>query len=116
MSEQTQHQHLYNTRRWKNLRRHQRKIEPLCRFCKQRGINTPGEHVDHIIPHNGDVNLFFLGELQTLCADCHNRIKRMAELHGFRPDVGLDGWPVDPNHPANRTRPSLTLVKGNHDG
>jgi hypothetical protein len=30
--------------------------------------------------------------------------KRFVELHGFRPDIGLDGWPLDPNHPANRGR------------
>jgi hypothetical protein len=22
--------------------------------------------------------------------------------HGYRPDIGEDGWPVDPNHPANK--------------
>jgi 5-methylcytosine-specific restriction endonuclease McrA len=109
-SHPTQHQHLYNTKRWQRLRRYQRQIEPLCRFCKERGIVTPGAVVDHVIPHNGDVNLFYTGELQTLCADCHDRIKRMEELHGFRPDVGLDGWPLDPKHPANRSRPSLALV------
>jgi hypothetical protein len=21
-------------------------------------------------------------------------------MRGFRPDVGLDGWPLDPNHPV----------------
>jgi 5-methylcytosine-specific restriction protein A len=111
MSNPTQHQHLYNTKRWQRLRRHQRRIEPLCRFCKERGIVTPGEVVDHVIPHNGDRNLFFLGELQTLCKPCHDQAKRVEELHGFRPDVGLDGWPLDPKHPANRSRPSLTLIE-----
>jgi hypothetical protein len=24
----------------------------------------------------------------------------MVELHGFRPDIGIDGWPLDPNHPV----------------
>jgi len=26
--------------------------------------------------------------------------KRFVELRGFRPDIGLDGWPLDPNHPV----------------
>jgi hypothetical protein len=27
-----------------------------------------------------------------------------AELHGYRPDIGLDGFPTDPDHPFNRVR------------
>ena len=104
---------LYNSQRWRNLRRHQRRIEPLCRFCKQRGINTPGTIVDHVIPWRGDANAFFTGELQTLCDACHFRIKQQAELLGYRLDAGLDGWPIDPKHPANRPRPSLRLVLAN---
>jgi hypothetical protein len=23
-------------------------------------------------------------------------------LYGYRRDIGLDGYPLDPNHPANR--------------
>jgi 5-methylcytosine-specific restriction enzyme A len=109
-SHPTQHQHLYGTRRWKRLRRLHRQSEPLCRFCKERGINTPGEVVDHVIPHNGDVNLFYCGQLQTLCRNCHDRDKRNAELHGFRPDAGVDGFPLDKRHPFYRERPSLKLV------
>jgi hypothetical protein len=26
------------------------------------------------------------------------------EINGYAPDVGLDGWPIDPLHPANRVR------------
>jgi hypothetical protein len=26
------------------------------------------------------------------------------ELNGYAPDVGLNGWPIDPLHPANRVR------------
>lgn len=103
-------QPLYGTEKWRRLARHQRRIEPLCRFCKQRGINTPATQADHIVPHNGDRNAFFTGELQSLCDACHHRVKQSAETLGFRLDVGTDGWPIDPLHPANRKRPSLTLV------
>jgi hypothetical protein len=30
--------------------------------------------------------------------------KRFVEQRGYRPDCGLDGYPLDPNHPFNRTR------------
>jgi hypothetical protein len=26
------------------------------------------------------------------------------EINGYAPDIGLDGWPIDPLHPANRVR------------
>ena len=95
---------LYGTEKWRRRSLHQRRIEPLCRMCKQRGINTPGTLADHVIPHRGDVNAFWLGELQTLCDACHFGIKQQSERLGFRPDVGVDGWPTDPKHPANRAR------------
>jgi hypothetical protein len=38
---------------------------------------------------------------------------RQIELHGYRTDIGLDGFPTDPNHPFNRARSShLTLAGG----
>jgi hypothetical protein len=42
--------------------------------------------------------------LQSLCEPCHKSAKRQIELRGYRYDVGLDGYPTDPNHPFNRTR------------
>jgi hypothetical protein len=30
--------------------------------------------------------------------------KRRIELRGYRTDIGLDGFPTDPNHPFNRAR------------
>ena len=38
------------------------------------------------------------------CKPCHDSAKRFVETRGYRPDGGLDGWPLDPNHPANRAR------------
>jgi hypothetical protein len=37
-----------------------------------------------------------------LCEPCHNSAKRQIELRGYRCDVGIDGYPIDPNHPFNR--------------
>src|SRR5215469_15563239 len=30
--------------------------------------------------------------------------KRQIELHSFRTDIGLNGFPIDPNHSFNRAR------------
>jgi hypothetical protein len=26
-------------------------------------------------------------------------------MYGYQRDVGVDGWPIDPNHPANKPGP-----------
>jgi 5-methylcytosine-specific restriction protein A len=94
--------HLYDTARWQRLRQHQLQIEPLCAFCRERGIVTPATIADHVTPHRGDINKFWLGKLQSLCLDCHSNAKQFQENRGFMKDVGADGFPIDPNHPFNR--------------
>lgn len=90
----------YGLQRWKKRRNHQLKTEPLCRLCLDRGHVTPAAIADHVTPHKGDWNQFRLGELQSLCADCHKG-KWATDRQGFRNDIGDDGWPTDPQHPAN---------------
>jgi 5-methylcytosine-specific restriction protein A len=58
---------------------------------------------DHITPHRGDWNEFRLGAIQSLCASCHKGPKDHLERYGFSAEVGEDGKPLDPNHPAYRT-------------
>ncbi len=57
---------------------------------------------DHVVPHKGDEVRFWTGPFQTLCPDHHDRRKQSEERAGFSLEAGLDGWPVDPGHPANR--------------
>jgi 5-methylcytosine-specific restriction enzyme A len=90
--------------RWKNRARHQLAIHPLCRYCMERGIVTPATIADHVEPHRGDINKFWLGELQSLCKNCHDSGKKAEEQRGYRIDIGADGWPLDPNHPAYAKR------------
>jgi hypothetical protein len=45
---------------------------------------------------------FVTGKLQSLCEPCYRSAKRQIELRGYRYDVGIDGYPIDPNHPFNR--------------
>ncbi|MBV9725745.1 MAG: HNH endonuclease [Gammaproteobacteria bacterium] len=60
--------------------------------------------VDHIEPHRGDWTAFMTGDLHSLCEPCHKSAKRQIELRGYRYDLGLDGYPTDPNRPFNRAR------------
>jgi 5-methylcytosine-specific restriction protein A len=50
--------------------------EPDCREC-----GSPFDlHVDHIVPHRGDYELFFRREnLQVLCSVCHGRKTKKGE-------------------------------------
>lgn len=57
--------------------------------------------VDHRTPHRGIERLFFdATNLQSLCADHHDRIKQTIEARGYDTSVGDDGWPVDQQHRA----------------
>jgi hypothetical protein len=85
---------------WKRRRDLQLLHEPLCRECRKRGKVTPATVADHVEPHHGDWNSFRLGKLQSLCATCHNSLKRTVELRGYDPMIGADGLPVDQRHPA----------------
>jgi 5-methylcytosine-specific restriction protein A len=95
---------LYSTARWQRIRKYQLMEHPLCKYCAERGLVTPATVCDHVEPHRGDVGKFWCGPFQSLCKPCHDSAKRFVEERGYRPDVGLDGWPLDPNHPANRAR------------
>lgn len=47
---------------------------PVCVRCEQSGIFTPATVVDHIIPHRGDMTLFWDSDnWQTLCKSCHDK-------------------------------------------
>ena len=89
----------YSSPRWARIRRHHLLEHPLCKFCLERGIVTPAT-ICITSSRTGHVNKFWLGPFQSLCKPCHDSTKRHIELHGYRPGVGLDGWPLDPRHPC----------------
>lgn len=110
---------LYKTARWKRSRLDHLRQEPICRMCQLRGVINDGSRtasgeiqknarrrflvVDHVIPHRGDLTLFWdAGNWQTLCPDHHDVVKQREEVRGFSNARGSDGWPLDPLHPANR--------------
>lgn len=89
------HDRWYSTARWQRRRALQLHREPLCRFCEeQRGLAVVATVADHVHPHRGDPEAFWRGELQSLCAPCHNSDKQRIE-RGSKPRqaIGLDGWP-----------------------
>jgi hypothetical protein len=71
-------------------------------MCLARGVVTAACIADHVVSHRGDWLAFMTGALQSLCEPCHNSGKKLLDHRGYRPDVGDDGWPLDPAHPANK--------------
>lgn len=94
----------YGTRRWRRQALAQLHADPLCRLCAALDLLEPATVADHVKPHDGDPQLFWYGELQSLCAGHHSGAKQSAERAGadYSSEVGLDGLPIDPRHPANR--------------
>lgn len=86
-------------RRWERARRMFLTYHPRCRMCEERGKLMRSEVVDHIVPHRGDVDLFWdEGNWQALCASCHNSDKQKFEKTGRIEGVRPDGTPIDANH------------------
>jgi len=94
------HNKLYDSRRWRKIRDIVLNEEPLCRLCLKSNKETPSTVIDHCIPHKNDLKLFYDREnLQGICASCHSGIKRIEENYGYSQACGVDGFPLDSNHP-----------------
>jgi hypothetical protein len=50
------------------------RLEPLCRLCLEADRVTPATVADHIEPHRGSYELFRLGKLRSVCAECHDSL------------------------------------------
>lgn len=72
----------YSLARWARKRAHQLTVEPWCRNCGAQGVWTPATVADHVEPHHGDFEKFWNGELQSLCAPCHDIDKQREERQG----------------------------------
>ena len=67
--------HKWRTARLVFLRQH-----PLCVFCEKQGQVTEARVVDHIVPHRGNMTLFWdRKNWQALCVTCHSSTKQASE-------------------------------------
>ena len=69
--------------------------EPLCRYCKAKGVSTVATLVDHIIPVRQDTSLVYeRTNLQPMCAPCHSGTKQKEEaIVDETKGCGVDGIP-----------------------
>lgn len=107
-----QHSHLYALAAWQARRAAQLASEPCCRFCDQQGLVTAASVVDHVERHEGDLDRFLNGPVQSLCKRCHDSTKQRAEKLGFDVRVDVDGFPIDPTHPFNRQNSPVGCIEG----
>jgi 5-methylcytosine-specific restriction protein A len=94
----------YNLQSWRRRAKHQLHVAPLCALCREAGRTTPATIADHFPPHAGNYNAFVLGPLRSLCKPCHDGLQPSFKHKGYRPDIGVDGFPLDPAHPWYRGR------------
>lgn len=94
----------YSLQRWRARAKRQLRVDPLCCLCKEQGRITPATIADHFPPHGGDYNAFMLGPLRSLCRPCHDGLQPWFKHRGYSSAIGDDGYPLDKNHPFNRSR------------
>lgn len=71
------------TKAWQKASKAFLRKNPLCVLCRKAGYVTPAELVDHIVPHNGNQELFWdVNNWQSLCWKCHSS-KTAREDGGF---------------------------------
>ena len=92
----------YNSR-WRKARATYLAHHPLCVMCAKENRVTAASVVDHIVPHKQDQRMFWdTANWQPLCKSHHDGTKQQIERRGYSAEIGGDGWPTDPQHPANR--------------
>jgi 5-methylcytosine-specific restriction endonuclease McrA len=68
-------QHVYNSQRWKYLRRSVLQEQPICQSCD----DALATDVDHITAIAAGGNPWARGNLQGLCKQCHSKKTRMEQ-------------------------------------
>ena len=68
----------YNCKRWKDLRKYKKNINPFCERCLLKGKYNPAyivHHKEYITQDNYmDDNVFYnIDNLESLCLECHNK-------------------------------------------
>ncbi|WP_370001240.1 HNH endonuclease [Paenibacillus sp. RC84] len=66
--------------KWRQSRLQYLQQHPLCVHCREKGKLESATVVDHIVPHKGDMVLFWdQRNWQPLCATCHS-VKTVREV------------------------------------
>lgn len=71
--------------RWRKARDGYLRRHPLCAYCEREGKVTAATILDHVIPHLGNMQMFWdRDNWQPLCKPCHDVTKAREEGRGKR--------------------------------
>jgi 5-methylcytosine-specific restriction enzyme A len=74
---------LYRTARWRAYRDQKRAEDPLCVECRAEGLFVTWDDLDHVVPHHGDLELFWdYDNLRGLCHRHHSAKTRREQVGG----------------------------------
>ncbi|NGO51626.1 HNH endonuclease [Allomesorhizobium camelthorni] len=112
-TEAKQYHHLYSDKRWCGPQgiRQQALIRDLyaCQRCGCILVAGNRHHpraavVNHKVRHRGDPALFFdLENTESVCKTDHDTLIQREEARGYTIGSDVNGRPVDPKHPWNRS-------------
>lgn len=78
--------------KWQQARKAYLTKHPLCVECERQGLVVAATDLDHVVPHKGDMGVFWdSSNWQSLCHPCHSR--KTASEDG--------GWGNPSRNPAN---------------
>lgn len=111
--EAERYRRLYKDQRWcgpQGIRRQALSRDRYtCQRCECMVIEGNRHHpraavVNHKKPHKGDLVLFFdINNVETVCKTDHDALIQREEARGYTIGSDIDGRPVDPKHPWNRS-------------
>lgn len=104
---------LYNSRRWRNRSEQHRRLHPFCAQC-EREAEAKGQitvslavlchHIGTFDEKRQSDVEFWLMPIEGLCHRHHELIHGRNPPRDYDPSIGLDGWPISADHPANRNQ------------
>jgi hypothetical protein len=110
----------YSTARWRKLRAAKLAASPLCEVHGLRGKLVSATVVDHRVAIAAGGDPFpDLDGLMSMCASCHStKTNARDNAHAFGSDrwraafkgCGLDGRPIDADHPFLQTTGGLEIA------
>ena len=95
--------HLYKRAAWRAIKDRHKIENPICHLCEAEGKAVIANVVNHRVAHKGDEGLFFdFANTEHICKPHHDGYIAQQERGGYAGACGLDGFPTDPAHPANK--------------
>lgn len=108
----TDRQALYNDKKWKTYRFRFLHHNPQCYACGVHKNNGAKLHIDHILPHKGDKELFYnVTNFIPLCNTCHSIITNLFDRIGNTDTTREKIKWIDKKRKENGVTTSIKIVR-----